>query len=107
MKCKKPHIYLTRLYQSYTPYISLDRYEIMMSCWSLDSHARPLFKDLVGSFSGLLERESDYLELSAQSLCWKETVSHTPPPSSPPTAALPVTQEQEIAAAENEAEDEV
>ena len=78
-----------------------------MSCWSLDSHARPLFKDLVGRLSDLLERESDYLELSAQSLCWKETVSHTPPPSSPPTAALPVTQEQEIAAAENEAEDEV
>ncbi|CAI8033449.1 Proto-oncogene tyrosine-protein kinase receptor Ret [Geodia barretti] len=72
-------------------------YEIMMSCWSLDSHARPLFKDLVGSFSGLLERESDYLDLSQS----------TPPPSSPPTAALPVTQEQGIAAAENEAEDEV
>ena len=77
-----------------------------MSCWSLDSNARPLFKDLVGRFSGLLERESDYLELS-QSHCWKETVSHTPPPSSPPTAALPVTQEQGIAAAENEAEDEM
>jgi serine/threonine protein kinase len=59
-------------------------YEIMMSCWSLDSNARPLFKDLVGRISGLLERESDYLELS-QSLCWKETVSHTPPPASPPT----------------------
>ena len=42
-----------------------------MSCWSLDSHARPKFNDLVDKFSGLLERESDYLELS-QSLCWKE-----------------------------------
>ena len=75
-----------------------------MSCWSLDSHARPHFKDLVGRFSGLLERESDYLELS-QSLCWKETASHTPPPSSQPTAALPVTQEQ--GTAEDKAEDEV
>ncbi|CAI8013257.1 Tyrosine-protein kinase receptor UFO [Geodia barretti] len=70
-------------------------YEIMMSCWSLDCHARPLFKDLVGRLSDLLERESDYLELSAQSLCWKETVSHTPPPSSPPT-------EQETAITEEE-----
>ena len=66
----------------------------MMRCWSLDSRARPLFKDLVGKFSGLLERESDYLELSTQ------TAS---PPFSPP-ADLVVTQEQGTAAAENETE---
>ncbi|CAI8006765.1 Tyrosine kinase receptor Cad96Ca [Geodia barretti] len=71
-------------------------YEIMMSCWSLDSNAHPLFKDLVGRFSDLLERESDYLELS-QSLCWKGAVSHTPPPSSPPTEQdTTITEEEPI-----------
>ena len=98
MKCKEPHVWTSALVSS----LSLNRYEIMMSCWSLDSHARPHFKDLVGRFSGLLERESDYLELS-QSLCWKETVSHIPP-SSPLSAALPVTQEQ--GTAEDKAEED-
>ena len=98
MKCKEPHVWTSALVSS----LSLNRYEIMMSCWSLDSHARPHFKDLVGRFSGLLERESDYLEL-AQSLCWKETVSHIPP-SSPLSAALPVTQEQ--GTAEDKAEED-
>ena len=74
-------------------WLSLNRYEIMTSCWSPDSHARPKFKDLVDTFSGLLERESDYLELS-QCLCWKETTSNLPLSSSP-TAALPVIQEQD------------
>ena len=48
-----------------------------MGCDYCQPHS-PLFKDLVGS---LLERESDYLELS-QSLCWMETASPSPPPSS-------------------------
>ena len=76
-----------------------------MSCWSLDSNARPQFEDLVDSISGLLERESDYLELS-QSLCWKDTNANLPLSSSP-TAAPPVTEEeQEIAAAsEDDVED--
>ena len=76
----------------------------MQSCWSLESRARPHFKDLVVRFSSHLERESGYLELS-QSLCWKENTSHLPL-SSPPTS-LPVIEEHESAAVEDEAEDEV
>ena len=76
----------------------------MTSCWSLDSHARPKFKDLVDTFSGLLERESDYLELS-QSLCWKETTSNLPLSSSP---GLPVVQEQDATSdTENKDEEEI
>ena len=63
----------------------------MMSCWSLESKDRPQFKDLVGMFGGLLERESGYLDLS-QSLSYKKDTS-LPSPSSPSTS-LPVIQEQ-------------
>ena len=76
----------------------------MKSCWSLDPSGRPHFKDLVGSIGGLLERESGYLELS-QSLCWKEDTSDLPL-SSPPTS-LPVIEEKETTAIEDEAEDEI
>ena len=76
----------------------------MQSCWSLESHGRPQFMDLVVRFSSLLERESGYLELS-QSLCWKENISDLPL-SSPPTS-LPVIEEQESAAVEDETEDEI
>ena len=71
----------------------------MQSCWSLDPRGRPQFKDLVGRFSGLLENESGYLELS-RSLCWKEDTSHLP--LSSPSTALPVIEEHETAAAEDE-----
>ena len=71
----------------------------MQSCWSLDSCHCPQFKDLVGRFSGLLEKESGYLELS-QSLCWKKDTSDLPL-SSPPTS-LPVIEEQDTAPAEDE-----
>ena len=71
----------------------------MQSCWSLDSYHRPQFKDLVGKLSGLLEKESGYLELS-QSLCWKEDTSHLP--LSSPSTALPVIEEQETIPAEDE-----
>ena len=36
----------------------------MTSCWSLDSHKRPKFKELVSKFRNILERNSGYLELS-------------------------------------------
>ena len=71
----------------------------MQSCWSRDSCHRPQFKDLVGRFSGLLEKESGYLELS-QSLRWKENTSDLPLPS--PSTALPVIEEQETVPAEDE-----
>ena len=76
----------------------------MQSCWSLDPRGRPQFKDLVGRFSGLLEKESGYLELS-QSLCWKENTSDLP--LSSPSTALPVIEEQETAAEDDEVEDEI
>ena len=76
----------------------------MKNCWSLEPHDRPQFKDLVGRFSDLLEKESGYLELS-QSLCWKEDTSHLPLLS--PSTALPVIEEQETAAMEDEVEDEI
>ena len=41
-----------------------------MQCWCLDPSERPMFQSLVCRLSGLLERESGYLDLS-QSLCWK------------------------------------
>ena len=72
-----------------------------MQCWLLEPKDRPQFKDLVGRFSGVLERESGYLELS-QSLCWKESRSDLP--LSPPLAGLPATEDQETAPAENELE---
>ena len=71
----------------------------MQSCWSLEPHDRPQFKDLVGRFSGLLEKESGYLELS-QSLCWKEDTSHLPFCSQ--STALPVIEEEENFPAEEE-----
>ena len=71
----------------------------MNNCWSLDPHDRPQFKDLVGRFSGLLEKESGYVELS-QSLCWKEDTSHLP--LSSPSTALSVIKEQETTSAEDE-----
>ena len=36
----------------------------MTSCWSLDSHKRPKFEELVSKFRNILERNSGYLELS-------------------------------------------
>ena len=71
----------------------------MKSCWSLEPHDRPQFKDLLGRFSGLLEKESGYLELS-QSLCWKEDTSDLPLFS--PSTALPVIEEEENVPAEEE-----
>ena len=75
---------------------SLNRYQIMMSCWSLASRDRPRFRCLVGKFNALLEREANYLEL-CQSLCWKEQETAS-------AAAEDEVQEQETASA---AEDEV
>ena len=36
----------------------------MTSCWSLDSHKRPKFRELVSMLRNILERDSGYLELS-------------------------------------------
>ena len=46
----------------------------MASCWSIESHDRPTFHDLVGTLDTLLEKNSDYMQL-AHSLQWKETGS--------------------------------
>lgn len=43
---------------------SAARYEIMLLCWSLDAPTRPNFSCLVKTLSGVLESQSDYLELS-------------------------------------------
>ena len=76
----------------------------MQSCWSLDPRGRPQFKDLVSRFSGLLEKESGYLELS-RSLCWKEDTSNLP--LSSPSTALPVIEEQKTAPRDDEVENEI
>ena len=45
-------------------------FDIIVSCWSLDSRQRPRFSGLVSIFSDLLERDAGYLELS-RSLSWR------------------------------------
>ena len=42
----------------------LFRYEMMLSCWSLDSCERPTFMCLAASLDAVLEKESGYLQLS-------------------------------------------
>ena len=82
----------------------------MKSCWCLRPGSRPAFQNLVTTFSGLLERSSDYLDLCqissqlelSQSLRWKENHDDFPP-SSPPNA-LPVIQEQEDTEVEDDDE---
>ena len=36
----------------------------MMSCWNEDGHKRPRFSEMVITFSGLLETDAGYLQLS-------------------------------------------
>ena len=97
--------------------LNIYRYDIMMSCWSLEPMCRPRFRDMVIILKSLLvqaiyldlcqaesELDFSYLELCqaaseldlAQSLCWKERPnSSASPASSLPTTALPpIIQEQ-------------
>ena len=63
----------------------------MTSCWNVDSHERPRFRNLVGRFSNLLERDAGYLELSRSLSCKRKSN----PQKSPPLT-LPSVKEQEM-----------
>ena len=74
----------------------------MLLCWSIDAAERPKFSGLVNTMSGLLERDSGYLELSekcdsdylplSRTLSWKKTA----PSESVTTFALPTVEVQEM-----------
>ena len=70
------------------------RYEVMLSCWSIDPAERPKFSNLVKILGFLLERDSGYLDLSddsaeylsrSQSLSWKNSAA----------SPLPTVEEEE------------
>ena len=46
-------------------------YDLMTSCWDLDSHQRPKFENLHWDVSELLEAAAGYMELPL-SLNWKK-----------------------------------
>ena len=51
--------------------ILTNSYDLMTSCWNLDSHQRPKFENLQCDVSELLEAVAGYMELSL-SLNWKK-----------------------------------
>ena len=51
--------------------LSTNSYDLMTSCWDLDSHQRPKFSNLQCDVSELLEAAAGYMELSC-SLKWKK-----------------------------------
>ena len=85
MKLKRLISRMNDCYGCLNPFFTLYSYDIMTSCWSVDSHERPGFIILVSRFSNLLERDSGYLELS-QSLSWKRKSN---PQKSPATSVTP------------------
>ena len=62
MKC----IYGTIFQYNYATihYYLTNRYDVMAECWSEARGERPNFTSLVDTLSNILERESDYLQLT-------------------------------------------
>ena len=91
------YIYIYLITQNFPNLFVLSyRYEVMLSCWSIDPAERPKFSNLVKILGFLLERDSGYLDLSddsdseylsrSQSLSWKNSAA----------SPLPTVEEEEI-----------
>ena len=50
------------------------RYDMMVSCWDIDSSRRPTFSNLSDELGHLLEVDAGYLELAP--LKWIKSVDH-------------------------------
>ena len=84
------------------------RYEVMLLCWNIDAAERPKFNSLVNTISGLLEKDSGYLELSDSNgsdyvhLSQMFSLKRSPPSESTTASSLPEVEEQKISKQETE-----
>ena len=67
MKCQ---LHRNLNYRNLIP-VSTNSYDLMTSCWDLDSRQRPKFENLQCDVSELLEAAAGYMELPL-SLNWKK-----------------------------------